>query len=186
LTITTTTSESATPGIHRTMIRNRWVFGYFFNFKYKIRKGQIRGEKAWSGLNPQICFPSYTVASTEVTKPGKRHDTVRPNLDYIPPREHPGRLPERLNRTNSGVRLVLVSLRFSEFCFHNTGSRLLYSVAGWCNSVNGKTSTTVDVYQTKHFHLGVESVPTVHIRQLMRCVSVMANSCIAECSLGSI
>jgi hypothetical protein len=42
LTITTTTSESTTPGIHRTMIQTRWVFGYFFNFKYKIRKDSGR------------------------------------------------------------------------------------------------------------------------------------------------
>jgi hypothetical protein len=63
----------------------------------KFEKKQTQGEKVWSGRNPQICFPSHTLASRQVTKPGKRQNTARPKVDHIPPREHhPARLPERL------------------------------------------------------------------------------------------
>jgi hypothetical protein len=63
----------------------------------KFGRKQTPDKKVWSGLNPQICFPSHTLASRQVTKPGKRQNTARPKVDHIPPREHPARLPERPN-----------------------------------------------------------------------------------------
>jgi hypothetical protein len=39
------------------------VFVVSFVTKRKVRKKQTQGEKVWSGLNPQICFPSHTLAS---------------------------------------------------------------------------------------------------------------------------
>jgi hypothetical protein len=95
LTITTTTSASATYGIHRTMIRTRWVFGYFFNFEYNIRQNSGRKAHAMCQCHGKFLHRGQ-VAATNGTFTVQQLPNVVSAGAYLP-------VPEVCTGTSSSV-----------------------------------------------------------------------------------